>query len=182
MSALSKFKQGIKEAEGFNPLASFNAPNVPKVKVLKKLSALGPIQGETKVLEVRPASPRKLITGLPRVEFPYIRTLIEPNSPEIVFLNKLSPTKKFETPRRIDIAPVFVVDNDRRVLIVGEGINRREYELSSINSSSSKTQKSISKSEAQELANTYLKLKIPPQQKKDVFIRAIREKINLSEE
>lgn len=182
MSALSKFKQGIKEAEGFNPLASFNAPSVPKVKVLKKLSALGPIQPENKVLEIRPTSPRKLISGLPRVEFPYIRTLIEPNPPEIVFMNKLSPTKKFDTPRRIEIAPIFVVDNDRQVLIVGEGISRREYELSSINSSSSKTQKSISKSEAQELANTYLKLKIPPQQKKDVFIRAIREKINLPEE
>ena len=182
MSALSKFKQGIKEAEGFNPLASFNAPSVPKVKVLKKLSALGPVQGEAKVLEVRPASPRKLISGLPRVEFPYIRTLIEPNPPEIIFMNKLSPTKKFDTPRRIDIAPIFMIDIDRQVLIVGEGINRREYELSSINSSSSKTQKSISKSEAQDLANTYLKLKIPPQQKKDVFIRAIREKINLPEE
>ena len=87
---------------------------------LKKLSALGPVQSEPKVLEIRPASPRKLISGLPRVEFPYIRTLIEPNPPEIVFMNKLSPTKKFETPRRIDIAPIFVVDIDRQVLTVGE--------------------------------------------------------------
>lgn len=182
MSALSKFKQSIKEAEGFNPLASFNAPAVPKVKVLKKLSALGPIQGETKVLEVRPASSKKLISELPRVEFPYIQTLIEPNPPELVFMNKLSPTKRFETPRRIEYTPIFKVDFERQILIVGEGINQKEYELSSLNSSSSKTQKSISKSQAQELANTYLKLKIPPQQKKDVFIRAIREKINLPEE
>lgn len=184
MSSLSTFKQSLKSSSGFNPSASFNvapAP-APKIKILKKLSSLGPIEPEKQIAEIKPETIREKSDRLPEVRFPYIKTLITPNPPDIIFLNQLSPTKKFQTPKKIESITNFKIDFDRGFLIVGEGQNIKEYNLESINSSSSKTLKSISKSEAQELANVYLKLKIPPQQKKDVFIRAIRNKINLPEE
>ena len=86
------------------------------------------------------------------------------------------------TPAKIDTGVKWYIDSEREVLVIGEGYNAKEYSLDTLTSFSSRSGVTISKNEAIELANNYLKLKIPPQRKKEVFISAIRKFIGLQDE
>lgn len=179
--------------------SSLNEPSkliveAPKAKGLKKLQPLGPIGSitptETKVSD---QPQRKILQKdysfdtlkkfLPSISLPQINTLItsKPHTYEKINKRSASPQKALPIPKMEQVGK-FYIDEARSVLVVGEGSKAKEFALETISDFNSRTGKSISKSEAQDIANNYLKLNIKAQEKKGVFIKAIRSKIGLPPE
>jgi hypothetical protein len=179
--------------------SSLNDPSklnvdVPKSKGLKKLQPLGPITSmapvETKVSEqpqrkilLKDYSFETLKKFLPSITLPQINTLIvsKPHMYENIKRGSASPQKALPMPKMEQVGK-FYIDESRNILVVGEGAKAKEFALDTISDFNSRTGKSISKMEAQDIANNYLKLNIKAQEKKGAFIKAIRNKIGLPPE
>ncbi len=112
-------------------------------------------------------------SDLPRIKLPLINTLINNTGLiKLEFDNKIRNVIKVAP----DVSENYIIDKNKQVIVFPNG---KEFKLNSLTNLSSRTGKSIEKSEAMELANDYLKLAIPSKSKKDIFIKAIREKLKL---
>lgn len=112
-------------------------------------------------------------SDLPRVKIPLINTIIKiPSKIKLEFDNKERNVVKILA----DESENYRIDKNKQLIIFPDG---KEFRINSLTNFNSRTGKSIEKSEAIELANVYLKLGIPSKSKKDIFIKAIREKLKL---
>jgi hypothetical protein len=114
-----------------------------------------------------------LYSDLPKVKFPLINTMIK-NHSKIKFI--ISDKERAVIKINTDDIDNYKIDKSKQVVVFPDG---REFILNSLTNLNSRTGKSIEKSDAVELANTYLKLGIPSKSKKNIFIKAIREKLKL---
>ncbi len=114
-----------------------------------------------------------LYSDLPKIKLPLINTLIKsPNKIKFLISNKDRAVVKINT-EDID---KYKIDKSKQVVVFPDG---KEFNLNSLTNLNSRTGKSIEKSDAVDLANNYLKLGIPSKSKKNIFIKAIREKLKL---
>jgi len=172
MSRLQSLRKSLTKEISEPSVATFNIKN--------KLKGLAPLNAPKRV-DIKKISIED--EDFEQVMFPKESTLIKIKQ---VDLSKYNLDKRLSPRKVINITTTqtgkFIIDNDRNILIVGEGVNQKEYFLNSLVSSNSKVGQTISKNEAVELANTYLRLGIKPQNKKEVFIKEIRQKIGLPTE
>lgn len=156
------------------------------IKAPKKLKQLKALQQQnlslyrkrTRVLVFHKA---KATNDVPTVSFPIYTSLIpirENISPEII----MNTTESKKALQKETFKAKYKIDYKRNVLVLGEGPTAKEYPFDILVSETSRTNKSIDKKEAIEIANVYLKLGIKPQNKKNIFIKQIREKLNLPPE
>lgn len=156
-------------------------------KVLKKLKGLKAIEepvrrGPKKIEYIRVSEKDLNKLNIPTISFPEAITLIpiRPKLPPSIFIGSSS---KQILKTSYSIGSLFNIDNPRNLLIVYDSKgNEYKFILSEITNLPNRGERSIDKKTAQELANTYLKLNIKPQNKKSEFIRQIREKIGLPKE
>jgi hypothetical protein len=116
------------------------------------------------------------------ISFPQQSTLIpiRPKLP-VEIIEKTDITKVGL--KGINISANFEVNYQKNALFITDSQgNVIKYDLDTLVSENSRTGKSIDKKNAIELANTYLKLGIKPQLKKEEFVRKIREYIKLPPE
>jgi hypothetical protein len=170
---------------------SINKMSVSPKKGLKKLKGLKdvevkpeePVRRGPKKLEYINVSNKDLAKfNIPTVVFPDEMTLI-PVRPKLPPVIMLGASGKQILKTSYSIGSLFNIDKAKNLLIVYDN-KGKEYKfiLSEITNLSGKGERSIDKKMAQELANTFLKLNIKPQNKKSEFIRQIREKIGLPAE
>jgi hypothetical protein len=153
------------------------------VKKPKKLKALVPVEEEIPVQ--RSVRYIRLFSNEndeqpPKINFPFLNTIIpiqiKPSIVEMESLATFRKTAKISYDKTVN----FEIDTNRNMLIVKNGFGQmKEYSLNMLSLESSRSGKSIDKKDAVELANVFLKLSIPPQNKKNVFIKSIRERIGL---
>jgi hypothetical protein len=173
MSTLKKIKESLLSETNEPSNASFNIQNN------KKLKSIEPIDKKSEVVETKKINYKNL-----SIIFPQYQTLIDirPNIDLNDILSKPTTSPRKAININTDKSDKFFIDNVKKVLVIGEGYNTKEYPLDILTSKSSRTGKTISKSDAAELANVYLKLNIKAQNKKDIFIKEIRAKIGLPPE
>jgi hypothetical protein len=116
---------------------------------------------------------KSIYDDLPKVKIPLINTLIY--TPDKIDLS-ISDKQRVIIKNLTDDFDNYKIDKTKQLIIFYDG---REFKLDTLTNLSSRTGKSIEKSDAVELANTYLKLGIPSKSKKSIFIKAIREKLKL---
>jgi len=116
---------------------------------------------------------KSIYDDLPKVKIPLINTLI--STPDKIDLS-ISDKQRVVIKNLTDDFDNYKIDKIKQLIIFSDG---REFKLDTLTDLSSRTGKSIEKSDAVELANTYLKLGIPSKSKKSIFIKAIREKLKL---
>ncbi len=192
---LKEYKEGLSESTEVNkpknglkklqPLAAIKTQNTPEKEYAKaeefnpKSSRYDSLE-RTQVLDEK-LSIEELSKILPKIKLPSISLIIKNDNktpPRVI--NAVTPRKIQSVSQDLNIK--YKVDNTRQVLIVGEGKTYKEYPFNSLVDSTTRTNKVIDKAEAVEIANVYLKLKIPSQNKKSIFIKAIREKLGLDSE
>jgi hypothetical protein len=119
---------------------------------------------------------------LPKVSLPKTSTIIKirPKMLPDIIVEEDSAKKGIET--GFSKAYSFEVDKTRKLLVIKNEYEKEEFPLDTLVSETSKTGKSIDKKDAIRIANTYLGLGIKPQNKKNIFIKAIRDKIGIGPE
>jgi hypothetical protein len=156
-------------------------------KVLKKLKGLKAVEestgrGPKKIEYIRVPEKDLSELDIPTISFPEATTLI-PIRPKLPPSILIGSSSKQILRTSYSIGSLFTIDNPRNLLIVYDNKgNEYKFTLSEITNLPSKGEQSLDKKTAQELANTYLKLNIKPQNKKSEFIRQIRDKIGLPKE
>jgi hypothetical protein len=163
---LERFQEAIKAPKKLKQLKALHEQNL---SIHKK---------RTRVLVFHKV---KATNDVPTVSFPIYTSLIpirENISPEII----MNTTESKKALQKEAFKAKYKVDYKRNVLVLGEGPTAKEYPFDILVSETSRTNKSIDKKEAVEIANVYLKLGIKPQNKKNIFVKQIREKLNLPPE
>ena len=162
--------------------------SVSPKKGLKKLKGLKPVEPEPvrrgpKKLEYVRISEKDLSKlNLSTITFPIIDTLI-PVRPKLPPSILIGSTGKQILKTSYSIGSLFNIDKPRNLLIVYDDRGKEhKFFLSEITNLPQKTERSMDKKTAQELANNFLKLNIKPQNKKSEFIKQIRDKIGLPRE
>ncbi len=168
---------GLKKLQplvGLKPTVSIGAEYIEP-----KTSPSAPIE-KNKILD-EDLSIKELSKILPKVKLPSISLIIKnENKTPPRIITAVTPRKLQSVSQDLNIK--YKIDNVRQILSVGEGKTYKEYPFSSIIDINTRSNKVIDKAEAVEIANIYLKLKIPSQNKKAIFIKAIREKLGLEAE
>ena len=135
----------------------------------KSLSYINPSASFNKV-------ERKILyDNLPKIKLPLINTLL--NTPDKINI-EISDKQRAIVKNITDKTETYKIDNIKQIIIFSDG---REFRLDTLTNLNSRSGKSIEKSDAVELANVYLKLGIPSKSKKNIFIKAIREKLKLKD-
>lgn len=171
MSTLKKFKENLSKSKIESSPATFNA----KPKGLKKLGAISNVEKIEIEKEPEYMSYEKLVINFP--VYNTIKPIVYVDLSENLKSTVSSPRKAVKI--STDNSMAFKIDTNRNVLIIGNGL--KEYNLDTLSSVSSRAG-TLNKNEIIELANTYLKLNIKVQNKKEVFIKEIRNKIGLPPE
>ena len=191
---LEEYKEGLTETNNVNktkvglkrlqPLQALN-PVISEGKEYKETKFTDNIpkydfEERTQVLDEN-LSVEQLSKFLPKVKLPSISLIIKnENKTPPRIITAVTPRKLQSVSNDLNIK--YKIDNVRQILSVGEGKTFKEYPFNSIVNTNIRSNKVIDKAEAVEIANVYLKLKIPSQNKKAIFINAIREKLGLDAE
>jgi hypothetical protein len=172
---LEENKKILSKSKSINKSATFNA---------SKLKSLNPIipsvdnynSKERDVIIKENLTPKQISSALPKVFLPHFNTLIKPSGKvDIKILENSKRTVNVKSGKSI----LFKVDLVNRILKFDNG---KEYDINTLVSENSKTGKSIDKDDLIELANVYLNLNIPTKNKKNIFIKAVKEKIGIDTE
>jgi hypothetical protein len=118
----------------------------------------------------------KRISNLPIVNIPLIRTIITKNKNEIKF--EFSNETRKVVDIKINKSETYKLDLAKKILTFEDG---KVFNLETLNTLNSRTGRSIDKNEIMSLANDYLNLNIASKNKKEVFIKGIKEKLGIKD-
>ena len=172
---LEENKQILSKSKSINKSASFNTSKIKSLEpIVPSINNYSSKERDEIIKEN--LSPEQISSVLPKVYLPHFNTLIK-SSDKIPI--KISENTKKVINIKSNKSLSFKVDLVNRTLKFENG---KEYDLNILTNENSKTGKSIDKDDIIELANVYLNLNIPTKNKKNVFIKAVKEKIGIDTE